>query len=197
MNTHESAIAELRKKHRRLRSELSVEQLHNNAIALVDRVAQVDEFVAGDHVAAYIAIKGEIDILPLIAHFSAKSYYLPVLREQNMYFAPWKPGSRLRKKKFGLLEPDCPEKNWLDPAELDVVLVPLVVFDQQCNRIGQGGGFYDRTFEFLHSRVGVGRPALVGVAHESQREASLLVQPWDVPLDRVVTESSVYRNSGY
>lgn len=196
MSDNDSGIADLRSKHRRARSLLAANQLSSNAFALVEQLAHVNEFNDCKHVACYIAIRGEIDTLPLMQHFTGKCYYLPVLRGQNMYFAPWQPGAALLKKGFGLLEPDCRDDEWINPVKLDVVLVPLVVFDQQCSRIGQGGGFYDRTFEFLHNRAGVGKPALVGVAHESQCETALRVQPWDVPLDLVVTESSVYRRIG-
>ena len=185
-------VAELRKRHRHARSELTEAQLSNNALAIVNQITQLAEFASGEQVASYIAIRGEIDTLPLMHEFNDKNYYLPVLRGQAMYFAPWTPGAMLVKKEFGLLEPDCSDSEWIDPRQLDVVLAPLVVFDHQCNRIGQGGGFYDRTFEFLHGRAGVGKPALVGVAHESQREPLLQSQSWDVPLDFVVTDSSVY-----
>ena len=106
-----------------------------------------------------------------------------------MVFAPWQPDQPLVKKAFGLLEPDCDESEWISPMLLDVVLTPLVVFDHHCNRIGQGGGFYDRTFEFILS---AGKPFLMGVAHESQREPELVPQSWDIPLHKIVTERSVY-----
>ncbi len=193
MSDNDSHIADLRSKHRRARSMLSPRELGANASALAEQSVQVNELVDCKHVASYIAIRGEIDTLPLMHRYVGNNFYLPLLRGQSMYFAPWRPGAELLKKNFGLLEPDCRDDEWINPAELDVVLVPLVVFDQHCNRIGQGGGFYDRTFEFLHGRSGVGKPALVGVAHESQREPALQVQTWDVPLDLVITESSVYR----
>lgn len=186
-------IAELRNRHRKSRASLNAEQLRVSADALVRNIAQLEEFTSARHVASYIAIRGEMDTRPLMTRFAEKTYYLPVLREQRMHFAPWRAGSPLVEKEFGLLEPDCSERDWLDPAELDVVLVPLVVFDQHCNRIGQGGGFYDRTFEFLCQRSGLAKPILLGVAHESQREPLLKAQPWDVPLDLVATDNSVYR----
>jgi len=183
MNNNDSDIAALRTRHRRARSVLTASQLSDSASALVNQVAQVFEFADCRRVASYIAIRGEIDTLPLMQRFVDKHYYLPVLRGTDMYFAQWQPGSTLLKKDFGLLEPDCTDDVWIDSRELDVVLVPLVVFDRNCNRIGQGGGFYDRAFEFLKGRAGVGKPALVGVAHESQREPELQPQSWDVPLD--------------
>ena len=184
--------AVLRDRHRQARAALCTEQQQHNAQALANNIAQVTEFVDCGSVASYIAIRGEIDTWPLMESYADNNYYLPVLRGHNMHFAPWTVGAPLVKKSFGLLEPDCSEQHWLHPAELDVVLVPLVVFDHHCNRVGQGGGFYDRTFEFLKQRSGVGKPVLLGVAHDCQREPLLQTQSWDVPLDFVVTESAVY-----
>lgn len=153
----------------------------------------MDEFTAAQTLASYIAIRGEIDVLPLMHQHPLKRYYLPVLRGQSMHFAPWQPGDNLVRKDFGLLEPHVSEKDWIDPAALDVVLVPLVVFDRYGNRIGQGGGFYDRTFAFLHGRRAATTPLLLGVAHDSQREPRLVAEAWDVPLDLIATERTVYR----
>jgi len=191
----DSTIADLRKKHRQARSSLTADKLNTNAAALIEQMAQVDEFSACEHVASYIAIRGEMDTLPLMRQCADKKYYLPLLRGQHMHFAPWTPGTTLQKKEFGLLEPDSSETDWINPVNLDAVLVPLVVFDRACNRIGQGGGFYDRTFEFLRNRTRAIKPALIGVAHESQLEPALLAQSWDVPLDLVVTDVSVYRRT--
>ena len=192
MSNNDLYITQLRKTHRHARSCLSTDQLRSNSTGLIEQIATLNEFVTSKNVASYIAIRGEIDSLPLMHCYPDKFFYLPVLREQNMFFAPWKPGATLVKKAFGLLEPDTQEREWINAKDLDLVLVPLVVFDPQCNRIGQGGGFYDRTFEFLHNRAGIEKPVLVGLAHECQLEPTLMVQAWDVPLDFVVTESSVY-----
>ena len=185
------SIDELRNKHRLQRRELEDSVLQANASRLHDGLTGLAEYKAATHIAAYIAILGEISLDPIISSGASdgKIFYLPVVRGDSMAFAPWKSDIPLLKKKFGLLEPDCSESDWIDPAELDLVLTPLVVFDQVCNRIGQGGGYYDRTFEFTrHTKS----PLLVGVAHDCQREDSLCPQPWDIPLHKIVTEKSQY-----
>ena len=75
---------------------------------------------------------------------------------------------------------------------LDLVIVPLLGFDQDCNRIGMGGGYYDRSFAFRRRFKHVKRPYLLGVAHEAQRVERIKAQPWDVSLDAVVTEKNLY-----
>ncbi len=187
-------IDELRTKHRKLRREISDETLQDHAVKLEQNLTALDEYQKSRHIAAYIAILGEISVEPIIRAGSAtgKIFYLPVLRDDAMFFAPWNPGTALIKKKFGLLEPDCQESEFVSPQELDLVLTPLVVFDKQCNRIGQGGGFYDRTFEFTRT---VDKPILIGVAHDNQREPALSPQQWDIPLHKIVTEKYIYSSA--
>ena len=95
MSKSEISIAQLRETHRDARSTLSTDLLKSNASALVDQMVQTNEFVSSKHVASYIAIRGEIDSQPLMYRYPDKAYYLPVLRGQNMFFAPWKPGATL------------------------------------------------------------------------------------------------------
>ena len=73
--------------------------------------------------------------------------------------------------------------------------MPLVAFDLEGNRLGMGGGFYDRTLAYLAQRHHWRKPHLLGTAFELQRFGKLPNQPWDVPLDGVVTEAA-YRSFG-
>ncbi len=97
--------------------------------------------------------------------------------------------------RFGIPEPDTRhgahrarrQATWT----LDVILLPLVGFDDDGQRIGMGGGFYDRTLAFTQ-RPGP-RPRLIGLAHDCQRVTRLPVAPWDVPLDAIVSDRRILR----
>lgn len=186
-------INALRQLHRRERAALGEQVLADNAAALKQRIESLEVYQRSTRVAAYIAIRGEIALDALINSGSAqgKQFYLPVLDGNLMHFAPWQPQQPLVKKGFGLLEPDVSAEHYIAPQELDLVLTPLVVFDAACNRIGQGGGFYDRTFAHKLAQPQA-LPAMVGVAHDSQREAGLQPQSWDVPLDIIATNAATY-----
>ena len=69
-----------------------------------------------------------------------------------------------------------------------MVLAPLVAFDGDGNRLGQGGGYYDRAFAFRKAATHWRRPLLVGLAYDFQQAGKLSTKPTDVPLDAVVTE---------
>ena len=76
---------------------------------------------------------------------------------------------------------------------LDMIFVPLVAFDLNGFRIGMGSGYYDRTFEKKLEIKDMKSPVLIGLAYEFQKQECLNHQPWDVPLDMVVTELKIYK----
>ncbi len=86
---------------------------------------------------------------------------------------------------FGIPEPVAAQTVPL--GRHDVVLAPLVAFDETGRRLGQGGGYYDRAI----TKTGAARPVLVGVAHAFQRVDELPDERWDVPLDAVVTDAGI------
>ena len=109
-----------------------------------------------------------------------------------MGFAPYDKGTRLRKNCFGILEPVYQKKNLKTAKQLDIVLAPLVGFDDQGNRMGMGGGFYDRALQHLKSGASGTRslkPKFIGIAHELQGVKKLESHAWDIALSGIVTES--------
>ncbi len=143
-------------------------------------------------VAGYWAMDGEIALhvwqmrLP-----SGLAYCLPVLHDDGrLRFAPWHPGMPLAANRYGIPEPEVDAAVLLEPADLDLVVLPLVAFDARCNRLGMGGGWYDRSFA---SRSGQAPPPyLVGAAFAAQQADAIVPQAWDIPLDAVCTESATF-----
>ena len=188
-----NTIEDLRALHRSQRAALSRETQAASAVSLWKHLSALPDYQAASKVAAYIAIRGEIDLSGLMEADAGagKQFYLPVIHDDSMCFAPWSPGQTLQKKQFGLLEPVAELSAMIDVKDLDVVLTPLVVFDDCGNRIGQGGGFYDRAFAHKREHPEA-KPVMIGVAHDSQREDALLPQHWDVPLDIIATDAAIY-----
>ncbi|HEY5740887.1 MAG TPA: 5-formyltetrahydrofolate cyclo-ligase [Gammaproteobacteria bacterium] len=185
---------ELRQRNRKLRAELDDAALATAAAALAARVVTLPEFIAAKRVAAYAAINGEIDLRPVIERALAdgKSVYLPNLDRESLRFSPYFHGQKMRVNRFKLLEPDVGDEEMLQPQDLDLVLAPLVVFDVERNRIGMGGGYYDRSFAFRKDPRRT-TPLLIGVAHELQKVAHIEPESWDVRLDMIVTDAAIYQ----
>ncbi len=190
------ALNALRRELRAGRRQISRAERRAASAALARRLSALPAFRRARRIAAYWPADGELDPLPALAHaFAAgKACYLPVLcpqRDGHLHFAPWWPGASLARNRFGIHEPAVPRRTWLPPRMLDLVLLPLVGFDAAGNRLGMGGGYYDRSFAFLARRPWR-RPCLIGIGFDRQRVPQLPQRPWDVPLDAVLTERHRY-----
>lgn len=145
-------------------------------------------------VACYLSNDGEMDLSPTIDLLRRRNrrVLLPALHGPTLWFLPYEEDTALVANRFGIQEPDmaagrrCPARN------LDLVLVPLVAFDTAGNRLGMGGGFYDRTFAYLLRRAVWKKPLLIGVAYAFQQVDALPHRSWDVPLDGIATEDRLY-----
>lgn len=143
----------------------------------------------------YLPQGGEFDAHPLLnqALMMQRDCYLPVLprRGRVMRFGRAGPTTRMTRNRYGILEPL--DARPLNARQLDLLLMPLVGFDTQGYRLGMGGGYYDATLAFMRHRRLWRKPRLVGLAYECQRVETLPHDPWDMPLDAVLTERQLYR----
>jgi 5-formyltetrahydrofolate cyclo-ligase len=105
-----------------------------------------------------------------------------------MQFREVRPETDLIAKRYGLLEPLDGEM--ATARMLDIVLTPLVAFDDNGHRVGMGGGYFDATFSFLKHRKSYLHPKLVGLAFACQRVEEIAPNPWDIRLFSVITEHS-------
>ncbi|MFN7136196.1 MAG: 5-formyltetrahydrofolate cyclo-ligase, partial [Thermomonas sp.] len=117
-------------------------------------------------------------------------YCLPVLHGERLQFAPWRAGDALATNRFGIPEPDVEPGSLLDARDMSLVVVPLVGFDARGNRLGMGGGWYDRSFGFRQHAAPP--PWLVGAAFSAQQVDALPQAAWDVRLDAVCCEHATF-----
>jgi len=167
------------------------------AQALAARAAATRWFRVSRRIALYLPNDGEIDPQPLLDRIQAsnKRGYLPILsrlKHDRLWFAPYGGAGPLRLNRFGIPEPVVPARQWVRAQDLDLILMPLVAFDNRGNRLGMGGGFYDKSLAFLRARACWRKPHLIGLAHDFQCVPQLDPFPWDVPLQAVVTDQCVY-----
>ena len=109
-----------------------------------------------------------------------------------MRFAPFRARDALVPNRYGIGEPRGARTRVVPVRTLDLIFVPLVAVDAQGWRIGSGAGYYDRCLARLRGPRLWRRPKLIGLAYEFQRIEHVAPQPWDVPVDAVLTERSLY-----
>ncbi|MGP9765118.1 5-formyltetrahydrofolate cyclo-ligase [Halomonas sp. AOP13-D3-9] len=191
---------EMRRFLRHQRRALSQNEQRLAAQRLCQQLKTLPEIRRARRLSLYLPVNGEIDPTPLLPWLRQRNVaiYLPVLRPlsaNRLWFVAYRPDTPMVQNRFGIWEPDlrfgAERRNRISAWALDTLIVPLVGFDANANRMGMGGGFYDRSLAFMH-RPGPA-PTLIGVAHACQQVASLPVEPWDVPLQAVVSDQGCVR----
>jgi len=176
-----------------LRSKRStIDALHRNVLDTAINSHLVRHAREGEFgiIAAFLAFDGEPDLRLGLTELerTGATLALPVVREtsgrQAMVFRRWSSGDPLRPNRYGILEPvDTPE---VPLPRIGLVLIPMVGWDRLGNRLGMGASFYDRALQpFADSD----RPWRVGVAYAVQEIERVPVDPWDVPLHGILTET--------
>ena len=188
---------DLRRSLRTRRNTLSAEEQRVAARHLAAKLVSTRLFLASRRIACYLPNDGEIGTRFIIEHIRRmrKTCYLPVisrLSHDRLWFAKHEHGVKLAINRFGIPEPVVKARELARARELDLILLPLVGFDDHGNRLGMGGGFYDRSLAFLRQRSRWRKPNVFGLAYDFQRVNGLEADPWDVPMQGVVTDQAVY-----
>jgi len=162
----------------------------NNANAAARAAAHLLQWLGDQRfpvISGYMPIRSEIDILPVMhqLHLQGKTLCVPVITGagQPLKFRQWSPDCQMETGPFGASVPVS--GNWLVP---DLVLCPLLAFDNQGHRLGYGGGFYDRSLAQIRSQKPV---TALGYAYAAQATPDLPIEPTDQPLDGMASENGV------
>ncbi|MBX8539150.1 5-formyltetrahydrofolate cyclo-ligase [Pseudomonas cichorii] len=188
---------QLRRQLRKARRALSPGQQRAAARGLYRQLAQHPLFRRARHVSLYLPMDGEIDprLLLRAAQRRGKATYLPVLNawpRTRMVFQRVRPGEKFIPNRFRIPEPRINRALQRRIWALDLILMPLVGFDDEGGRLGMGGGFYDRSLAYLARRKTWKKPRLLGLAHECQKVERLAQASWDVPLQGTVSDKRWY-----
>ncbi|MBV4479525.1 5-formyltetrahydrofolate cyclo-ligase [Pseudomonas khavaziana] len=188
---------QLRRMLRKARRALTPSEQRQAALGVYRQLAQHPLFRRAKHISLYLPTDGEIDprLLLRAAQRRGRATYLPVLSawpRTKMVFQRVRPGEKLLPNRFGILEPRVNAHRQRQVWALDLVLLPLVGFDDMGGRLGMGGGFYDRSLAYLARRQSWRKPTLLGLAHECQKVGRLAQASWDVPLAGTVTDKQWY-----
>ncbi|GGP22915.1 5-formyltetrahydrofolate cyclo-ligase [Silvimonas iriomotensis] len=191
----EAQKAALRRTLRQRRAALTLPYRREASLSIMQRASSGKLLRRGRRVAVYVSMASEISTWPLIlkALQAGCLVYLPVVprRGRLMHFVRYDHTSAWQRDHYGIPFPVHEET--CRPQDLDVAFVPLLGFDAELARLGQGGGYYDTTFRFRRLRQKWKKPRLVGLAYDCQEVAGLPVASWDLCLDEVITETRQLR----
>jgi 5-formyltetrahydrofolate cyclo-ligase len=181
---------QLRREKIRARDALTPEKREALSRLLVANLIAVPEFQAAKTVLIYRAARGEVrlDALETAPEAAGKRLAFPLCVSDTEMIAllpheedAWVSG------RYGITEPVPEKSDLILPEDIDLVVCPCTVFDENCNRMGMGAGFYDRYLErCVNAKV-------LSVAFECQKAERVPTAPWDKPMGMTVTERAVYR----
>lgn len=183
---------QLRKSILQARLSMNQQQVTEKSKIICDKILNLKEFKNGQTIMAYLPIRNEVNLMPLFASLwsAGKRGVIPVCDPAHTALIP----SELRDFSedlapgtWGILEPKENKMRPVLPEDIDLILIPGVAFDLSCNRLGYGGGYYDRFLPRLRKNT-----PKIAVAFQAQMVPSLVPDAYDIPMDMVITEEKEY-----
>jgi len=171
------------------RKSCSKEMQQACSIEICKKIINFSIYKQSHRIGFYAVNQQEIDLSYLwqMSMEQGKIGYFPIIvSDQTLRFAPSTQRTVWFKNCYGIQEPQYKEHDLITADKLDLLILPLVAFDTNCHRLGMGQGYYDKTLAKNRPKI------LLGVAYAFQHLPQIPVDPWDVKLDRVVTEQAIY-----
>ncbi|MGO2498206.1 MAG: 5-formyltetrahydrofolate cyclo-ligase [Vibrio litoralis] len=191
----ELSRSQLRQLIRQRRTSLTSDEQTAAGIALLEQIKQLPAIHDANNIAIYLSSDGEIDTKPVIEWLwqQDKKVVLPVLHpfsKGHLLFLNYHADSPITHNKYGIAEPKLDQTQICLIKDIDIIFTPLVAFDHTGQRLGMGGGYYDRTLEQWFN-TGIG-PLPIGLAHDCQQVEQIPAEHWDIPLPIFVTPSNIW-----
>ena len=179
--------AVLRKKILQQRQALSQQEWQDNSHLICSRLQSLDLFKQAKTIFAYFSFRQEVNLNSLFS--LNKKWAFPRCVNKSLVWHLWQPGEALIKDKYGIETP-LEIAPTITPTLADLMLIPTVACDRQGYRLGYGGGFYDR----LLSASQAATIPTIGVVFDFAYLDRLPIDPWDVKLNYVCTQSNIVLN---
>jgi 5-formyltetrahydrofolate cyclo-ligase len=192
---HISSVTAIRKTLREQRKSLPLISQQRASAIIAAKIINSKIFQASKTIGLYLPSEGEVitNAIMQAAWNNKKTCYLPYLISTStkvFAFVAHQELEPLFHNKYGILEPAYNANKVINAQKLDLVIVPLVAFNEKCFRLGRGGGFYDKAFAYK-IKCPQCKPFLLGVAYGFQ-QANFESQEWDIPMQLIVTEKQSF-----
>ena len=162
---------------RRMLTKEECKQLSNQ---IIERLEDNPTFQQAKSILIYYPIQNEVDLLPLVKKYKHEKLILfPVVHRKEMTANPYEGNHNMHRNKIGIPEPTTAPYQ----GKIDLILTPAVAFDKKGNRLGRGGGYYDR---FLKK---VSHAKLIGVGYDFQLVDSVPVKRHDQKVEQIILPS--------
>lgn len=178
---------QIREQYLAIRNAMSMEACMEKSAVILKKLEKQDVFLRSWKVALYASCKNEVITYPLIARAKQldKGVAFPsfTAKEPHMDFRYILSVSDLKAGAFHMLQP---KENATIMEHPDLIVMPLVAFDAQRNRIGMGGGYYDR-YLTAHPKA-----YTIAIGYECQKTETIPADPFDIRPDLIITEENIY-----
>ncbi|MDD8049452.1 MAG: 5-formyltetrahydrofolate cyclo-ligase [Thomasclavelia sp.] len=172
---------EIRKKLLKKRNNLSITEALDKSSVIINNLKSLKEYQTANTIAIYVSYNNEVDTIEFIKeNISIKRICVPKIINKEMNFYLINSFDELKPGYFNILEPIT--NHLISKNEIDLMIIPVVGYDKNFNRLGYGGGFYDR---YLKGYKG----SKIGIAYSFQRVEKIDTEKFDVPLDKVISEN--------
>jgi 5-formyltetrahydrofolate cyclo-ligase len=178
--------SKLRKKILKIRQTANIKNIKIDFKKIINLLKK--EKIIKKNIGGYYPVNFEVDDLDILKQFEKKNFIisLPKIKKNfNMDFYKWSFNEPLKINKYGIPEP---ESNIL--IFPDVLLIPLVAFDKKLNRLGYGGGYYDRLIKKLSKKKNIIK---IGLALSDQKINKVPIDKYDQKLDYIVTNKYIIK----
>ncbi len=169
-----------------LRHAMTTEEILERSSVICEKILGMREVAAAKEICLYMPINNEVDVSLMVERLRSigKKLYLPRVNGHNMHFFAYESNTRLAPGGFGILEPWDSEQ--LVAGEDTLIIMPGAVFSEDCDRVGYGGGYYDRYLK-KHPEA-----KTIAVAYAFQVQKSIPVNEQDVRPESLITETAEY-----
>lgn len=172
----------IRQQMKQARLDLSRKEYLDMSNLIISKIKKHSYYKQATTIGIYVSFNQEVHTIPFIEEmFIDKKVCIPKIEDHQMQFHQIESLKNIKRNSYGILEPE--NENTISKEQIDLLIVPIVAFDKKYQRIGYGGGYYDRYLANFKGKT-------IGIAFSFQEIEEIVPEKYDCPLDIVIHENS-------